>query len=110
MDKIKEFHRKISVYLPKQKHILFLVFYPKFEKEIKQEIEKIEKNELIEVKIKIISPSLGALNEEKEAQDPKFLKKLYIALLKVLMRKYKTAEKVWEEIQEWKKKSIFHFV
>jgi len=106
MEKIKEFHRQIGVYLPKQKHILFLVFYPRFEKEIEKEVERIKSDELIEVKIRFNGN--GEVEEKLKGKD---IKRLYVALLKVLLRRYKNAKRVWREIERWKRgNDIFRFV
>jgi len=93
MDKIRQFHREIGIFFPKQRHLLFLIF-----KNLKPEIEKktkeVKREELIEVKLK------KDFLKEYEGDE----KVLYVALLKVLMEKYKTAERVWEEVKKWKNK------
>jgi hypothetical protein len=106
MDKVKKFHRSLGMYLPKQKHILLWIFYPRFKREVEAEAKNIKKE--IEVKFRLDG-------WEKEVglgqNDEKQLKKIYTALLKVLYKHYKTPKKVWREIEEWKNNhDILRFV
>jgi hypothetical protein len=91
MDKIKQFHREIGIFFPKQRHLLFLIF-KNLKPEIEAKAKEVKKEELIEVKLK--REFLRDFNGDEKV--------LYVALLKVLIEKYKTVERVWEEVKRWK--------
>jgi len=105
MDRLMFLHRELNKYIPKHKFLLFLVFTG-LKAEVEREAKRLKKDEVIEVKWGS-TPTAEEVRKLWKGDE----RKLYTALLKVLSRKYHTAERIWEEVKRWKEKhAILHFV